>query len=136
MKPQDQRQLQHGCIVYRALSPSDKPDLKRLHDNIFPIDYHDDFFSRAVTGSGIISFAAVLSPSGRLTQDSETADETLLGFITACERSSSEIPMVHKQSRIAELSGRKSLYILTLGVTEVGVLCCFGCFGVFVRGLH
>lgn len=127
MIPQDQQRLQNGYVVYRSLSPSDKSELKRLHDCLFPIDYHDDFFSRAVKGSGIISFAAVLSPVVGLDQEvnvSETLNETLLGFITACERSSSDISMIHERNGNVLLSDKKSLYILTLGVAEVRCIFC------------
>jgi hypothetical protein len=129
MISQDQQHLQNGYVVYRTLSPSDKSELKRLHDGLFPIDYHDDFFSRAVKGSGIISFAAVLSRDVGLDQEvnvPERLNETLLGFITACERSTSDILMIHERNGNIKLSDRKSLYVLTLGVAEVRCILFVG----------
>lgn len=46
-------------VFYRPLCPLDYAALKLLHQRLFPLDYDDDFFMRAVHGTdGIVAWAA------------------------------------------------------------------------------
>ncbi|KAL4431127.1 hypothetical protein ABPG75_006383 [Micractinium tetrahymenae] len=46
-------------VFYRPLCPSDYAALKLLHQRLFPLDYDDDFFVRAVHGmDGIVAWSA------------------------------------------------------------------------------
>lgn len=105
-------------VTYRPLVPSDQKKLKRMHDELLPVDYNQDFFDRACSQSrGILGYAAVLP-----------ADEELVGFVTVCDLAAHEIATADR--RLLGLSGDENddvrvMYILTLGVCKVRAIISF-----------
>jgi hypothetical protein len=99
-------------VTYRPLVPSDQEKLKRMHDELFPVDYHREFFDRACSQShGILGYAVVLPP-----------DEELMGFITARALAAHEMATADRE--LLGLSGDENndvrvMYILTLGICKV-----------------
>ncbi|KAJ6858644.1 hypothetical protein NC652_041056 [Populus alba x Populus x berolinensis] len=72
------RKISHRpTICYRPIQPSDLEVLERLHADIFPIRYEEEFFQNVVHARDIVSWAAVdrSRPNGH-------SDE-LIGFVTA-----------------------------------------------------
>lgn len=113
-------------ITHRKLVESDLGALKYLHDALFPIDYHESFFTRAVRGDGIVGWAAVLpqSEAPERLPDATTVfvgNEQIVGFITGRAFSVREIPPTDR--RLLGLDAPEHdetmiFYILTLGVAE------------------
>jgi len=113
----------------RHLEPSDTAALRHLHNEIFPIDYAEDFFSSAVSQNGIVSWAAVTQQSeiSAGLPDSTTVfvgQEQLVGFITARVCVTQDIPAADRQ--LLGLAGKrydacKIAYLLTLGVVPVRI---------------
>eukprot|EP00240_Pyramimonas_obovata_P012388 CAMPEP_0118944846 /NCGR_PEP_ID=MMETSP1169-20130426/41125_1 /TAXON_ID=36882 /ORGANISM="Pyramimonas obovata, Strain CCMP722" /LENGTH=110 /DNA_ID=CAMNT_0006890419 /DNA_START=62 /DNA_END=390 /DNA_ORIENTATION=- len=65
-----------SAILYRPVQPSDLDQLKEAHTQLFPIDYEQDFYHKAVQGLDcIFSWVAVV-------EDMELGGERLVGFIT------------------------------------------------------
>ncbi|GIL51087.1 hypothetical protein Vafri_7176 [Volvox africanus] len=98
-------------LHYRPLQHSDYDALKAIHRDLFPIDYEEVFFRKAVAGEDrVFSWAAVHSEYGR---------DYLVGFVTArvvylyeCD------PMDRQVMGLASkcLDGDGTVYVLTLGV--------------------
>ena len=117
----------YAGLTYRPLQASNYPALKYLHDRMFPIDYDEAFFQRAVGGDGIVSFVAVAReadlPARVPTSTTVYVNgEQLVGFITLKIFNVQDITSVDRQ--LLGLSGEhfnlhKLGYILTLGVAEV-----------------
>ena len=113
-------------VAHRRLIENDLGALKYLHDALFPINYHESFFIRAVRGDGIIGWAAVLpqTEASERFPDATTVfvgNEQFVGFITGREFGLHEIPATDR--RLLGLEGPEHddsmiLYILTLGVAE------------------
>ncbi|MEW5300871.1 MAG: hypothetical protein WDW36_003769 [Sanguina aurantia] len=89
--------------------------LQELHSRLFPIDYDDLFFQKAVRSQDrIFSWAAIAC-------DAVTGNSQLVGFVTArClqlhECDTTDRDFMGLTSRHAEQ--RPVVYVLTLGVTE------------------
>ncbi|KAL9382185.1 hypothetical protein Peur_025220 [Populus x canadensis] len=99
-------------ICYRPIQPSDLEVLERLHADIFPIRYEEEFFQSVVHARDIVSWAAVdrSRPNGH-------SDE-LIGFVTARI-------VLAKETEIGDLliydplkPDQTLVYIMTLGVVE------------------
>ncbi|PSC76873.1 histone acetyltransferase MCC1-like isoform B [Micractinium conductrix] len=127
-------------VYYRPLRPSDEPSLQQLHARLFPLDYDQDFFSKAVAGAdGIVAWAAaaplpVLTYVGELApqlvppsaQQEWREAEVLAGFITA-----RAFPTLYADPHDRDLLGLAAreadqewvLYVLTLGVAEAYQHC-------------
>ncbi|GLI62087.1 hypothetical protein VaNZ11_004668 [Volvox africanus] len=98
-------------LHYRPLQHSDYDALKAIHRELFPIDYEEVFFRKAVAGEDrVFSWAAVHSEYGR---------DYLVGFVTArvvylyeCD------PLDRQVMGLAPkcLDGDGTVYVLTLGV--------------------
>ncbi|KAK1431570.1 hypothetical protein QVD17_08030 [Tagetes erecta] len=106
------RASRHPSISYRPIRPSDLEVLRKLHGDLFPIRYEDEFFLNVVHGRDIVSWGAV----DRNRPDDE--NDELIGFVTA------RIVMA-KESEIEDIlrfdksrSDQSLVYILTLGVVE------------------
>lgn len=114
-------------ITYRELCVSDKTDLKKLHDALFPIDYDDSFFENAVTSANDIKGwgAVAYTPlENHLPRTTSTDGEDLIGFITCKSFSLSDVPKCDRQllgfddsESEADLTS-KVMYILTIGVVD------------------
>lgn len=104
--------MHKGGVYYRPLQPSDFDELKDAHVHLFPIDYEDSFFAKAVKGlSKIFTLGAFELKGG---------NETLVGFVTARLMVMNE--MDSKDRRHMGLIGdcwnlEHAAYILTLGVS-------------------
>ncbi|KXZ49307.1 hypothetical protein GPECTOR_22g901 [Gonium pectorale] len=98
-------------LYYRPLRTTDYDALKAVHRDLFPIDYEEIFFRKAVVGEDrVFSWVAV---------HSEYGVEHLVGFVTArlvylyeCD------PVDRTALGLAShaLDGHSSVYVLTLGV--------------------
>ncbi|GIL75206.1 hypothetical protein Vretimale_7887 [Volvox reticuliferus] len=105
-------------LYYRPLQQSDYDALKAIHQELFPIDYEDVFFRKAVAGEDrVFTWAAVHSEYGR---------DYLVGFVTArvvylyeCD------PMDRQVMSLASkcLDGDGTVYVLTLGVVPACRQC-------------
>ncbi|CAD7697320.1 unnamed protein product [Ostreobium quekettii] len=138
-----QHVLRHPNILYRSLLPEDFVALRAAHVDLFPIDYDDSFFDKAVNGlTRIISYAAV---------DYSSGSEKLVGFVTARVLPLVEVdPMDRRHMGLdhSSLNGLRVVYILTLGVLpeyqRLGIATklidwledCAACMGASVVFLH
>jgi ribosomal protein S18 acetylase RimI-like enzyme len=99
-------------VTYRPLCPQDFSDLKALHEQLFPLDYEDNFYSKAVgSQEHIFSWAAFVRQG--------SCDEQLVGFVTArtCDLAECNPTDRHAMGLASKLlDDQKVVYILTLGV--------------------
>ncbi|GFR47479.1 hypothetical protein Agub_g9208 [Astrephomene gubernaculifera] len=110
-------------LYYRPLQQNDYNALKAIHRDLFPIDYEEVFFQKAVSGEDrVFSWAAVHSQNGR---------DHLVGFVTARLVYMHECDPVDRQ--VMGLSSRSldgccGCYVLTLGVVpscrQCGIARC------------
>ena len=118
-------------INLRPLQIQDLAALKHLHDLIFPIDYDQSFFSKAVSPDGeIVGWAAVTRQpqlSEGLPDDYTvfSGGDQLIGFITARVFPAKDLAVADRQ--LLDLADQKydcakALYILTLGVVPVSLM--------------
>lgn len=98
-------------IFYRDLQPTDFCDVRAAHVQLFPIDYEDAFFEKAVRRlNRILSYGAFDSSSGH---------EKLVGFVTARTVPLAEVDRMDRRYmglHHSSLDGLTVVYILTLGV--------------------
>eukprot|EP00884_Botryococcus_braunii_P010466 jgi/Botrbrau1/19420/Bobra.0338s0047.1 len=111
-----------GHVAYRRLKPSDLSSLQRAHRRMFPIDYEDAFYQRAVLSQdGIVSWVAVARGGGMEEEVEEEVEEDLVGFITARLSRLQESDLVDRtllQMDSPSVDGNVAMYILTIGVAE------------------
>ncbi|GMH42111.1 hypothetical protein BSKO_10030 [Bryopsis sp. KO-2023] len=103
--------MKKGQLYYRPLRPGDFAELKAAHLDLFPIDYDDGFFSKAVNGMARIFSLAAFDITGGC--------EKLVGFVTARLVPMSEVEKTDRQHMGVFASSWNSVsavYILTLGV--------------------
>lgn len=117
----------HGLheVFLRPLQPSDAASLKRLHDEIFPVNYDDAFFDAAAhRKNGVLGWAACVLPHEAhrncVETDGNSNDDVVVGFITVRELVGvDEIPsgdcvlLGMDKNMIHDV---RICYILTLGV--------------------
>ena len=95
-----------SAYSYRAVSPSDFEEIKRIHQSLFPLQYSDDFLRKATEGVGL--------HGGELYSCIVTLREDIIGFIfcqlisrTQCEEN---------DILDADCPSTCACYILTLGL--------------------
>lgn len=105
--------------------PADLPQFRALHDACFPLRYERSFFQSAVQGrDGLLSWAAFAPAADG--EDAETGGEQrLVGFLIACIHWASGLERREADALLPCVAASTArdpplLYILTLGVDEVG----------------
>ncbi|GLC49192.1 hypothetical protein PLESTB_000192300 [Pleodorina starrii] len=100
-------------LHYRPLQQSDYDALKEIHRDLFPIDYEEVFFRKAIGGEDrVFSWAALHNEYGR---------DHLVGFVTArlvylyeCDPMDRQVMGLTSKC----LDGEGAVYVLTLGVVS------------------
>lgn len=105
--------------------PADLAQFRALHDACFPLRYERAFFQSAVQGrDGLLSWAAFAPPADG--EDAEAGGEQrLVGFLIACIHWVSGLDRGEAEALLPCVAASPArdlplLYILTLGVDEVG----------------